>query len=219
MARKKKPKQEPPKGPEPEQQQPEPLVNVYASISAVKVKDGDVATLQFTVNVPLGPSMSNLMRAADVMRSGGGYLTLAKAQTEFPLDPPKPPETPMDGEIPTDPFPAWEKLFEASEMPVCACPTGADMPLSEAWPRTAVNAADDGTTTVLVSHVDPCPLESKTISTMDFTQTEDFNRAVVKARGLRPVALPDESAQPDAATEDEKRDADDVSFDDEQPSD
>lgn len=166
----------------------DPMTDVFAQISGVKIKDGDTYAVEFKVTVPLNKedSLGDLLHIVRARRGGGAHITLRLVQQPLPEDP-------MDGEIPPEPFPAWEKLFDAAEMPMCECPDEED-PAVEAYPRSAWVTSDESIA-FSVSHMDPCKLPDVTISTLDFNTTEDFNRAIVKARGLKAIPLPEEDGE------------------------
>lgn len=164
-----------------------PMTDVFATISGVKVPDGKGYAVEFKVTVPLTKedSLADFLHIIRARRAGGARITLRLEQEPLPEPPP-----PMDGEIPADPFPAWERMFEASEMPLCECPPNDDPSLTD-YPNAIFDTTAEGTT-VTIEHIDPCKLDNAKISSMDFTETEDFNRAIVKARGLKPVPLAEE---------------------------
>lgn len=161
----------------------DPITEAFAHVGNVRIKDGDITHLEFKVSIALrdGPDGNerDILHAARAQRAGGGYVTLRLAQLPMP-DPPDP----VDGAVPGDPFPEWNKLFDEAEMPVCVC-EALDAPVIMS------DFDDDGNHMVTVSHEVLCPLGvGKRISTADFTTTEDFNRAVVKARGRRATTAP-----------------------------
>lgn len=157
------------------------------SIDDVECKIGGLGFKGTTVKMSLSFSVTPdavhkiVPLLADASRLGSAYLTLKLAQTKLPEGE----QLPLDGA-----FPAWEQLFDAAEVPVCQCPAVA----GEDWPTIETVINDDGTT-VEICHQGPCLIAAAKFSTLDFAATEDFNRAVVKAKGRKPVDLPfDEDA-------------------------
>lgn len=167
-------------------------VDIDVGIGAMKLTNAPNATISFTVTLPhtADTAARFLPFLAELTRQGRANARFTSAQIRLP-DPPKEEELPLDGELSSDPFPAWEKLFAAAEVPVCACPDVA----GEDWPSVDTQINDDGTT-VEICHQGPCTLATVRISTMDFTEVDDFNRAVVKAKGRKPLPEVDDMPFP-----------------------
>lgn len=192
------------------------LPDIMVGVGAMKLTGGDRPTISFTLSIPATRRnvVEYLPFLSEMTRLGNAYATFKMTQTKLPETPPQA-ELPLDGEVTGDPFPAWEKLMDKAEVPVCVCPIIATPDGSEpddVWPKVDWTHADDGTTSVKISHFhaheaqdytpapDVCSLPNKTVSTMDFTQTEDFNAALVKARGRKVVEeLPFDEPKPEDA--------------------